>query len=271
MSLIGDLRRRFRTGTPVAEPRDWRESRGPDTGAGIQETLDLSGIEGSGVRRHAFLAVVEALQDDADAVPASSEVGRRLADDGVSLPEALDGLNAAYTAVRHTEPEFAAVRALSQSWSDSSLSYLHSLSCDDPLTGLSSMAHLRSRLNEIYREAELTGRSVTATHALVVVEAPIGPGGTPVDRELRLVDVAECLRIVYCGGETLGRIGTSRAVALVSRDEGLAEQVGTVRALIGAWRRDEDEFDELPLARVWIEGLPASIAWSARLLDELAR
>ncbi len=267
MSLIGDLKRRFLNGSPVEQPRDRRESRGDDIG----ETLDLSGIEGSGVRRHAFLAVVEALQDDADAVPASSEVGRKLADDGVSLPEALDGLNAAYTAVKHTEPAFDAVRALSQSWADSSLSYLHSLSCDDPLTGLSSMPHLRSRLNEIYREAELTGRSVAATHALVVVEAPIGPGGTSVDRELRLVDIAECLRIVYCGGETLGRIGASRAVALVTRDEGLPEQVDTIRALISAWRREEDEFDELPLARVWIEGLPASIEWSARLLDELAR
>lgn len=267
MSLIGDLKRRFLNGSPVEHPRDRRESRGDDIGG----TLDLSAIEGSGVRRHAFLAVVEALQDDADAVPASSEVGRKLADDGVSLPEALDGLHAAYTAVKRTEPEFSAVRALSASWSDSSLAYLHSLSCDDPLTGLSSMAHLRSRLNEIHREAELTGRSVTTTHALVVVEAPVGPAGTSVDRELRLVDVAECLRIVYCGGETLGRIGTSRAVALVTRDDGLPEQVATVRALISAWRRDEDEFDELPLPRVWIEGLPASIEWSARLLDELAR
>jgi hypothetical protein len=267
MSLIGDLKRRFLNGFPMDLPRERRESRGPDTG----ETGDPGGIEGSGIRRHAFLAVVEALQDDADAVPASSEVGRNLADDGVSLLEALDGLHAAYAAVTGTEPDFDAVRALSQSWSETSLTYLHSLSCDDPLTGLSSMPHLRSRLNEIYRDAEFTARSVSATHALVVVEAPVGPGGTTVDRELRLVDVAECLRIVYCGGETLGRIGSTRAAALVTRDAGLPEQVETVRALMSAWHHEEDEFDEFPIARVWIERLPASVEWAGRLLDELAR
>src|SRR5262245_1783272 len=214
MSLIGDLKKRFLSGLPMDLSRDRRE------------------IEASGIRRQAFLAVVEALQDGADVVPASSEVGRKLADDGISLTEALDGLHAAYTSVTGTEPAFDAIRALSQSWAESSLIYLHSLACDDPLTGLASMPHLRSRLNEIYREAELTGQTVSTTHALVVVEAPVAPGGTTVDRELRLVDMAECLRIVFCGGETLGRIGCSRAAALVTRNTGLPDQVDTVRALI---------------------------------------
>lgn len=269
MSLISDLKSWFLGAAPETFPRERRESHGDDNGGStLQISLETSEL---GIRRPAFQAVVEALQDDADAVPASSEVGRKLADDGVSLPEALDGLHAAYNAVHGTEPAFDAVRALSQSWSESSLSYLHSLSCDDPLTGLSSMPHLRSRLNEIYREAELTGRTVSGTHALVVVEAPAAPGGSSVDRELRLVDVAECLRIVYCGGETLGRIGSTRAAALVTRGGGLPEQVETVRALISAWRREADEFDEYPLPRVWIEGLPASVEWAGRLLDELAR
>ena len=38
------------------------------------------------------------------------------------------------------------------------------LSCEDPLTGLSSLAHLRSRLGELYREAELRGPVRAATH-----------------------------------------------------------------------------------------------------------
>ena len=41
-------------------------------------------------------------------------------------------------------------------WSDATLEYLHDLSCEDPLTGLASLAHVRTRLDEIYREAELT-------------------------------------------------------------------------------------------------------------------
>jgi hypothetical protein len=260
MSLIGDLKKRFLNGLPLDLSRDRRQSRGADVGE----------VEGSGIRRQAFLAVVEALQDGVDVVPASSEAGRKVADDGVSLTEALDGLHAAYISVTGTEPAFDAIRALSKSWSESSLTYLHSLACDDPLTGLASLPHLRSRLNEIYREAEFTGRAVSSTHALVVVEAPVAPGGTTVDRELRLVDMAECLRIVFCGGETLGRIGFTRAAALVTRKPDLPEHVHTVRALIGAWRREVGE-DEYPLARVWIEGLPASVEWAGRLLDELAR
>ncbi|HEY0693713.1 MAG TPA: hypothetical protein VGD71_32305 [Kribbella sp.] len=78
------------------------------------------------------------------------------------------------------------------------------------MTGLASLAHLRSRLGEIYREAELRGTSVPATYALVVVE-PLHRQGLPsVERELRLIDVAECLRIVFRGGNVLGRIGPRR-------------------------------------------------------------
>jgi hypothetical protein len=40
---------------------------------------------------------------------------------------------------------------------------------------------------------------------------------------------------------------------------------------MSAWHHEEDEFDEFPIARVWIERLPASVEWAGRLLDELAR
>ncbi len=85
---------------------------------------------------------------------------------------------------------------------------------------------------------------------------------------LRLVDVAECLRIVFCGGDVLGRVGSHRAAALVGREPNLPEQVETVRALITQWRLDTD----VPqLARIWIEGLPSTDAMAGRVLDELAR
>jgi hypothetical protein len=275
VSLLGELKRRFDDlrgdrvsgasgGAPEPREREVRRAAEP-----METPLEVPGLQ-----RNAFLAVVEALQDETDVVPASTEVGRKLADDGVPLPDALDGLHAAYNAVHGTEPAFDAIRALSQSWSESSLQYLHSLSCDDPLTGLASLAHLRSRLNELYRESELIGTPVSHTHALVMVEALPPLDGTNVDRELRLVDIAECLRIVYCGGEVLARIGLTRGAALVARTDGLPEQVETVRALITAWRREDDdglELDDFPVPRVWIEGLPTSVEWAGRLLDELAR
>lgn len=205
MSLFADIRRRFDlrpgksslnlAGSPA---RIAPAASYPEQPCGRREPHGTAGTDHS-----AYLAIAEALRDGADVVPASDEVGRRLAADGVSLMEALDGLSALYRSIAGGEPAFAAVRALSSSWAEASLVYLHSLSCEDPLTGLSSLAHLRSRLGELYREAEFRGTSVPQTHALVVVE-PLNPAGTsPFDRELRLVDVAECLRIVFYGGDVL--------------------------------------------------------------------
>lgn len=280
MSLFADLRRRFDlrpakslnlAGSPA---RNRPEASSPtDQPCGRREPHGTAGPDAmscpeSSTDHSAYLAIAEALRDGADVVPASDEVGRQLASDGVSLLEALDGLSALYRSIAGGEPAFAAVRALSSSWAEASLVYLHSLSCEDPLTGLSSLAHLRSRLGELYREAELRGTSVPQTHALVVVEPLNPPGTTPFDRELRLVDVAECLRIVFCGGDVLGRVGSHRAAALVGREPNLPEQVATVRALITQWRLDTD----VPqLARIWIEGLPSSDEMSGRVLDELAR
>ena len=61
-----------------------------------------------------------------------------------------------------TTPDFEAAEALSVAWSEATLEYLHDLSCEDPLTGLASLAHVRTRLDEIYREAELTDVGVPA-------------------------------------------------------------------------------------------------------------
>jgi hypothetical protein len=251
-NLAGSLARtRLEASSPIDEPCDWRESHGT-----------------AGTKHNAYLAIAEALHDGADVVPASDEVGRQLAADGVSLPEALDGLGALYRSISGGEPAFAAVRALSSSWAEASLVYLHSLSCEDPLTGLSSLAHLRSRLGELYREAELRGTSVPQTNALVVVEPITARGTAPIDRELRLVDAAACLRIVFSGGDVLGSLVARRAAALVGREPNLPQQVEAVRALITQWRLESD----VPqLARVWIEGLPSTDAMAGRVLDELAR
>jgi hypothetical protein len=275
MSLFADIRRRFdlRPGKPSLNLAGSPARLAPEASSNsLDPTEQPCGWRDphgtAGTDHSAYLAIAEALRDGADVVPASDETGRRLAADGVSLVEALDGLSALYRSIAGGEPAFDAVRALSSSWAEASLVYLHSLSCEDPLTGLSSLAHLRSRLGELYREAEFRGTSVPQSHALVVVEPLNPPGTSPFDRELRLVDVAECLRIVFCGGDVLGRVGSRRAAALVGRDPNLPEQVATVRALITQWRLDTD----VPqLARIWIEGLPGSDAMAGRLLDELAR
>ena len=55
-------------------------------------------------------------------------------------------------------------------WSEATLGYLHQLSCEDPLTGLASLAHVRSRLSELYRCRATGTAPCPHTHALVVLD-----------------------------------------------------------------------------------------------------
>ncbi len=217
-----------------------------------------------------FEAVGEALASGSDTTAACTVVGRDVARDGASLGEALDGLRATFQLVRRTPPDFVATEALSIAWSEATLEYLHQLSCEDPLTGLASLAHVRTRLAELYREADQIDVNVQASHALVIVEMCLpSPARNASEhrftRALRLVRVAESVRAVFSGGETLGRLGLDRAVAVVPRSPGLGASVALVREFLGDLDLGSAEI------RVWIEGLPASVESATSLLDELAR
>lgn len=217
-----------------------------------------------------FEAVGEALASGSDVAAACSVVGRDVARDGAALGEALSGLRSTYEIVLGTSPSFVAAEALSVAWSEATLEYLHDLSCEDPLTGLASLAHVRSRLDEIYREAELTDVPVSRSHALVIVELCFGgpTGAVPghrFTRAMRLVQVTEALRAVYSGGQTLGRLGLDRAVAVVPRASDLGMSVALLREYL-----DDLHLGDVDL-RVWIEGLPPTADSATRLLDELAR
>jgi hypothetical protein len=226
---------------------------------------------GSGSRplQPGFEALADALAFDGSAVAAAAEIGHASAASGASLDELLGEVAECCLTVGVTEPPFAVVRAAAVAWSEASLRYLHGQSCDDPLTGLASLSHLRSRLAELYRQASFTGRSITDTHAFVIVESrpPHETGEGRVDRALWMAEVSECLRSVYAGGETLGRLTDVRAAALVERTDQLGESITVLRSLLLDWRVDE----VAPRPRVWIEGLPASQDSAIALLDELAR
>ena len=126
-----------------------------------------------------FEAVGEALASGSGSVVACDVAGRSLAQDGASLEEALPGLRATHRSCTGTEPAFADLQAIAVAWSEATLAYLHRLSCEDPLTGLASLAHVRSRLSELYRCYDYADGTVPHTHALVVLELPRGPAGRP--------------------------------------------------------------------------------------------
>ncbi|MFZ5845791.1 MAG: hypothetical protein ACOYX5_00235, partial [Actinomycetota bacterium] len=190
-----------------------------------------------------------------------------MARDGAALGEALDGLRTTFEVVLGIEPDFASVEALSVAWSEATLEFLHGLSCEDPLTGLTSFAHLRTRVDELYREAEQTGEPVSAGHALVIVEmSPVDASTTgehQFNRVIRLVQVTGMVRAVFSGGETVSRLGVDRLTAVVRRAPHLGAQVAMLRELIADLDLGRTD------VRVWIEGLPPAPLSAAQLLDDI--
>lgn len=215
-----------------------------------------------------FEAVGEALASGSGALAeAYAVLGHRLAAEGVSLDEALAGLDTTFRSVLGTEPGFDDSRALSVAWSESILGYLHRLSCEDPVTGLATMAHLQSRLAELYR-AEAAHGPVAGSHALVVLDvgpAVAGEAVAPVvlSEDLRVARAAEAVRTAFAGQETIGRLASHRLTVLAPRDERLGRRVALLRRLLLG--------TEPTVARVWIEGLPRTAEAAAATLSELAR
>jgi GGDEF domain-containing protein len=217
--------------------------------------------------------VAESLVTGGDAVPAAAEAGRTLAADGASLGEALSALRSCTSLLGLGEPGFATTEALATAWSEATLAFLGDVSCEDPLTGLASAAHLRARLEEIYRAADLVGTSIRSSHALLVADIAdlsLRParrlgghtadhvGIDPFAHALTLAGVAEAVRGVFPGEETLARVGHDKVVALVRRPAHLGATVVELRRLLHDLG--------FPRTRVWVEALPDDAAMAAQAL-----
>lgn len=212
-----------------------------------------------------FEALGEALAADRDVEAACSVAGRELAKDGVDMATSLEMLRTTYVGVVGREPDFTATHALCTAWSEETLAYLHQLSCEDPMTGLSTMAHLRARISEIYRGEEIADLLPGSTHALVVVDLPRRVGEDHFGHALRQVRTVETVRLVFPGSESIGEITRTRIAVVTPRDDVLGRKVKALRTLL-----DENEVEGAPV-RVWIEGLPSHDAAAGAVLDELAR
>ena len=226
---------------------------------------DLSPAQRGGLPRH-FEAVAEALAAQRDPAPACAVAGGTLAADGASLNEALSALRATYASLGLGEPTFAAAEALSLAWSEETLAFIGEISCEDPLTGLASAAHLRARIAEVYRAARVGNVPVRRSHALLVVDLALrsarGPAD-PFDQALRVAGAAEVVRDGFPGGETLARVGRDKVVVLTRREPGLGPAVTALRSTL-------HEAGVAPEARLWIEGLPPDAAGAVKVLGGLA-
>lgn len=233
--------------------------------------------------------VVAALADGGDPEATAGEAGARLAREGAGLGEAMEALRRA-TPQRRGDgadgadgaegggPSFRMLQALAVGWAEEALGHALSRTCQDPLTGLAGPAHLTARLEEVYREADLLGQPVTTTHALVVVDMPrttttggatgptTGTAGAACGRSrlveaLGVLEVADRLRRVFPGEETLCRTGGGRLIVLARRTTDLGRDVARVLDLV-------DTLGRGPFRAV-VEDLPGTVEGAAALAARL--
>ncbi|MFC6884718.1 MULTISPECIES: hypothetical protein [Actinomadura] len=248
-------------------------------------------------------AVVEAVCDGRGMARACARLGQARGRAGVGIGEALDDLGALFSVLDWPDPPLPLVRCTAQGWVDAGMMALAAENCEDPLTGLTTVAYLRGRLAELYRairispppaplppDAPLRPRpptdadAVLSGHCLVMVD--LSDGSEPWRRLARSVVVAQDLRAVFPDGETLTMVGTGRAAALVPLEPDLEQRVERLRNLLALTLASERSFldsvhppgrspdDGRPGGEsflVWIERLPASLPRALDLLEALAR
>ena len=191
-----------------------------------------------------------AVRDGAsDVVDVAHEVGASAAQLGVPLHEVLDHVERAFAP---DEPTFAATRAAAVAWAERALIHHADISCEDPLTSLATLPYVRSRLAEVYRGAESIGRRANDTTALVVVELPRTLFGHELELSLRALDVAEVLRMVYPGDETIAQLSPRRFAALVARERADEITISLLALLL------DRAIGERGQSRLWVEHLPAA-------------
>ncbi|MET0953917.1 MAG: hypothetical protein ABWX57_11550, partial [Aeromicrobium sp.] len=158
---------------------------------------------------------------------------------------------------------FATVRAAALAWVEEALVHQVDASCEHPLTTLSTAAHVRSRLGDVYRGAERDGTRAADDYAMVVVELPRLDPGNELEQELRSLEVAEAMRMVYAGDETIAQLSPRRFAALAGIERADAVTVRLLALMLEQVLGDESQ------ARLWVEHLPSSADGVATMLAGL--
>jgi hypothetical protein len=212
-------------------------------------------------------AVSDALARRGGDIRAAAEaLGRERAEAGVYLDEARADIRvAARAAALRPAPTADLVDAVTIGWVNRILDDVFATTCVDPLTELTSVQYLSTRIGELWAEARLLGEPVQNTHTLVIVRAT--PVRHPLERETHMITIQTALRSAFRGGETLARIGRSTAAALSTRAaERLRASLAVVRAELGI-AMDEGR---LPVTRFWLEPVPRDSDALSALLRDLA-
>jgi hypothetical protein len=203
-------------------------------------------------------AVAQAACRDGSLRQACTMLGRARAQAGVGIGEALTDVGALFRVLDQGTPPLDVITAVAEGWADAGLARMSGAACEDPLTGLVSLAYLRTRLRELYRDAARQGSEPADTHRLVVVDLPRRPD--PWRRISLVILVGHDLRAAFPGGDTLALDRPGPAIALVQATEDFTFRFTSLRRAIRAALGTE----------VRMLKLPARPEDAERLLDGLA-
>jgi hypothetical protein len=203
---------------------------------------------------------------------ALTRLGRARAEAGAGLSETLLDL-AALHAVLTADTAMVApnvdalparmLRMTALGWADVVSKQAGNCASEDPLTGLATHAYLRTRLGEIYRETP-------GVYVLILLRLDLTQA-TGWSRVVAMTLVADAMRTVFDGGETLATVGPGVACVLVRRDHTLARRVSNLRILAADSLAVDPHVRPTGPAKVWLERLPATHAEACALLTTFGR
>ncbi len=197
-------------------------------------------------------------------VVACAGLGRSRAQAGTGIAETIDDLAALFAVLEEALP-VRLICAVAAGWAEESQAQPARDGCEDPLSGLATLPYLRTRLAEVYREAEHGGTSPADTHRLLVVRLPRRPD--PWHRMALAIGVGRDLRAAFPGGETLSMAGppaghgTGPAIALVPARGDLSLRYARLRRSVQATFGTQ----------IRMTPLPGRLTEALRLVDRLAR
>ncbi|MBL8774950.1 MAG: hypothetical protein JNK12_03425 [Acidimicrobiales bacterium] len=228
-----------------------------------------------GVSRDDWLhPAVEALAEALDGGftepgPALARLGAIRASNGFTLDEVIEDLHCLYDVVdpaRRVRLDRLDTLEVARGWVHGFAEATRDMGCVEPLTGCATEAFLRARLTQTYQHCDSIGLGAADVHSLVVVRLPLESLREP-HRSLLAVRVAERLRVVFDGGETIASVGPGTFIVLV------ADTPAVGAALASLTERVEPDLvcDEASPVRtqLWIEGLPESLDQALSLIDDL--
>ncbi|WP_298455089.1 hypothetical protein [uncultured Cellulomonas sp.] len=216
-------------------------------------------------------ALVEAVLDGSDPVPAAERLGAARAAAGVGISETIDDLACLFRALGDDAPPLELVRAVCEGWAADHAAAPALTHCIDPDSGLPTAEYLGVRLGETYGSAQRAGARATETHALLVVDVEAQPLA-PWSRIVRSAIVGEGLTLLYGEGYPMAALGRGVFAVLVERASDLGPQALELRTRLAEHARSHGAQDLVRQPpRVWLEPLPDSRTRAVELLEHLGR